>query len=117
MKISALMPEDRAVVGRALNCVASGRVLQHDFEFETIFGLAPSEVIAVSENYEALDVLDEASWAAIANSMAWLVHYPHGQDNALKEFGLSREEIARTHGRIREVFELPAANSFLDLIQ
>jgi hypothetical protein len=116
MRLSDLTPEDCATMARALACAASGRVLEHDEEFDTLFGMAPSEVSAVSQRFTALDELDQTSWMAANNSMVWLASYPHHRDSILSEFGLTRDDLVAAHLRIREAFKLQS-NNFLDLIE
>src|SRR5207247_11470498 len=54
-----LLPEENALVLACLECVASGRVIPHDWEFQTLFGIEPAQVVAVADAWPNVDDSDE----------------------------------------------------------
>lgn len=73
MPLADLLPEENALVLACLKCVASGRVVPHDWEFQTLFGVEPAQVVAVAEAWPNVDDSDEIVGLAINNSLNGLL--------------------------------------------
>ena len=86
MAFSDLSENDKAVVHQCLKCVASGKVILHDWEFQTLFGIDVTEFIQVVESWPELDDSREIVFLAINNSMNNLLGYPHGKFESWDEF-------------------------------
>lgn len=104
MALVDLSGEEKTVVYDCLRCVASGKVILHDWEFETIMGLEVSEFLAVVVQWPDVDDSDTVVYLAINNAMNNLLGYPHGKELS-RYMDASRPEIARifTKWRGRQV--------------
>ena len=78
MPLAALSERERAVVLECLRCVAAGKVIKHDWEFQTLFGIEVAELISVLQAWPEVDESDDVVVCAIHDSMLNLLWYPHG---------------------------------------
>ena len=69
MPLSDLNADELAVVCDCLRCIAEGKVISHDSEFQTLFGIEPSDVESVLRAWPHVDDADENVNLAINNSM------------------------------------------------
>jgi hypothetical protein len=69
MPLNNLSAEEKTVVLECLKCVAAGRVLAHDWEFQTLMGIEPGELQAVVNAWPQVDDSEEKVACAIGNSM------------------------------------------------
>lgn len=69
MPLANLLPEENALVRACLKCVAEGRVIPHDWEFQTLFGIEPAQLVAVADAWPNVDESDEVVELAINNSL------------------------------------------------
>ncbi len=78
MPLADLDPQELEVIFACLKCVADGRVIRHDWEFETVFGIEVTDILKVVAAWPNVDEKDETVELAINNSMVNLLGYPHG---------------------------------------
>ncbi len=76
--LADLSERERAVVLECLKCVATGKVIEHDWEFPILFGIEVAELISVLQAWPEVDESDGVEACAINNSMFHLLSYPHG---------------------------------------
>ena len=96
MPLSDLTQEERRVVKECLQCVASGEVIEDDWEFETLFGFPFVEIKRIAELWPLVDESDELVRLAVNNSLNNLLGYPHGQQARWNDFiSVPRPEVAR----------------------
>jgi hypothetical protein len=96
MHLADLTEEDRQVIFACLKCVASGSVIPHDSEFQTIFGIEVSELTTIVEAWPNVDDSNDVVNLAINNSMVNLLGYPHGRDHEWEKYmPILLSEIAR----------------------
>ena len=98
MLISNLTQEEIAVVYDCLKCVASGKVIPHDWEFQTLFGIDVSEFLEITEKWPNVDDTDVNVKLAINNSMNNLLEISDG------EFGKWDNLISHTKEEVEKVF-------------
>lgn len=78
MSLDNLTDDERSVVFKCLECVAAGKIIAHDWEFQTIMGI---EVLAFKRLVKVLPKIDDSKpkvKIAINNAMNNLLGYPHG---------------------------------------
>jgi len=73
MPLSNLTPRELDVVGHCLQAVADGKLIKHDDEFQTMFGIEIEEFLAVAAAWPDVDDADETVFLAINNSMRHLL--------------------------------------------
>jgi len=78
MELEKLSDADKAVVGQALRAAADGPFFD-DCEFHTLFGLTRSEVRAIADVWQNVELQDDDVDLAVNNSFVDLWGYPHGQ--------------------------------------
>ena len=102
MPLADLTEEEKAVVFDCLKCVASGKVILHDWEFPTLFGIEVADLLAVVEQWPDVDDSQVTVSLAINNSMNHLLGYPHGQHARWAEFmPVSQAEVSRVFQKWR----------------
>jgi hypothetical protein len=69
MSVADLSPSEQLVVRTCLECVCEGELIQHDWEFETLFGLTPIDVREVLKAWPAVNEEDERVQLAVCNSL------------------------------------------------
>jgi hypothetical protein len=108
MPLSNLTKPEQAVVRACLECVVSGKVIKHDWEFWTIMGVSLTELRTVLEAWPDVNESDEMVQVAIQNSMNNLLGYPHGWHERWNEFlEYPREMVARVFAKWRgQVYHL-----------
>ncbi|MCG3117030.1 MAG: hypothetical protein LLH30_15240 [Candidatus Manganitrophus sp. SA1] len=103
MPLGNLNEDEKVVVFECLKCVASGKVILHDWEFPTIMGIELQELLAVVNKWPDVDDSQEAVFLAINNSMNNLLGYPHGRHSTWDEYiPVPQAEIARVFGKWRD---------------
>jgi len=96
MSLSDLSKEDKSIVHACLRCVASGEVILHDWEFQTLFGVGVDEFIRIVESWPNLDDSQGSVSEAINNSMNNLLGYPHSKIENWDDFmPYPRSEVER----------------------
>ena len=100
MPLVDLTVEEKAVVFDCLKCVASGKVILHDKEFSSVFGIEVSEFLEIVESWPDVDDSNNSVFLAINGVMNNLLGYPHGQDLS-KYIRGSEPEIARVFRKWR----------------
>ena len=70
---------DRDTLRRCLEVAAAGKVFE-DPEFQALFGLHRTQVIAILETWPTVDETDPDVDLAVNNTLANLLGYPHGKD-------------------------------------
>jgi hypothetical protein len=102
MPLADLNDAEKHVVFECLKCVATGTVIKHDWEFQTIFGIEVAQLVAVVEAWPNIDDSDEVASLAINNSMNNLLGYPHGcHADWDKHMPIPLREIARVFQKWR----------------
>ena len=102
MPLADLSVEEQRVIFECLKCVASGKVIKHDWEFQTIFGIDVSELLSVVDAWPNVNDADETTNLAINNSLVNLLGYPHGcHDQWEKHMSIPLGEIARVLNKWR----------------
>ena len=103
MALANLSKKDREVVRACLDCVAAGKVILHDWEFHTLFGLEVAEFLQIVDKWPNLDDSDENVSQAIHCSMGNLLGYPHGKHDRWDEWmAFSKAEVEETFDRWRD---------------
>ncbi len=69
-----------------MECIVGGRVILHDFEFQTVMGIEIEEFIEIFNSWPKINENDEKVFIAINNSMNNLLGYPHGRYHIWEEF-------------------------------
>ena len=96
MPLIDLNEQERSVVFECLKCVASGQVIKHDWEFQTVFGIEVADIAAVVYAWPNVDDSDNVVNLAINNSMVNLLGYPHGRHSDWERYmTIPLAEIAR----------------------
>ena len=85
MSLRHLSAHDVQVVGECLRAVASGRIIENDDEFPTLFGISFDELVATSASWPGVDDADPVVDRAVCNSLNNLIGYPHARDDILAE--------------------------------
>jgi len=85
MVLRNLNSDETEVVRKCLKCIADGKVILHDWEFQTIMGITTEEFLNIYELWPEVDEKDELVEMAIANSMNNLIGYPHGKHHCWAE--------------------------------
>ena len=62
-----LLPEESDLVLACLEVIATGHVIPHDWEFQTLMGVSPEEFIAVAKTWPRVDESDETVRMAVNN--------------------------------------------------
>lgn len=102
MPLSQLTDEEKSVVFECLKCVATGKVILHDWEFQTIMGIEAQELLAIVKKISDIDDSDETANLAINNSINNLLGYPHGKHSKWNEFiSVPESEVARVFAKWR----------------
>ncbi len=101
MPLADLTETERRIIGQCLRAAADGPFFG-DAEFETLLGLSRREVRDIADRFPDVDEYDDEptgrddSWLAINNTLANLVGYPQGQDEAWSShISVSKEEVDR----------------------
>ena len=96
MKLENLTEEETSVVKACMDCVAGGKVILHDFEFQTVMGVDVDEFLAIVNAWPDIDEKNENIRMAINNSINNLLGYHHGMRKRWHEvMPISLEEISR----------------------
>lgn len=74
MLLFELLPEESDLVLACLECVAAGEVIPHDWEFQTLIGVPPAELIAVAKAWPRVEESNETVRVAISNTLNSLLH-------------------------------------------
>ena len=107
MPIANLTDSEKVVIHACLECVVSGEIILHNWEFHPIMGISVKELKTVLEAWPDVNDSDDIVQVAINNSMNNLIHFPHGHHGRWLGFlGFSREEVTRVFAKWREGFEL-----------
>jgi hypothetical protein len=73
MSLANLTPRELDVVGYCLGVIADGKVIKHDSEFQTLFGIEVAQLKVVASAWPNVDDRDEVTALAINNSMCHLL--------------------------------------------
>lgn len=73
MSLANLTPRELDVVGYCLGVIAEGKVIKHDSEFQTLFGIEVEQLRVVANAWPNVDDRDEVTALAINNSMCHLL--------------------------------------------
>ena len=99
MSLANLNEDERAIVHACMECVASGKVILHDWEFPLTFGMQASEFLAIYDAWPNLDETQEKVCLAISNSMINLLAYPHKAHHAWNQYmSVPQAEVSRVLG-------------------
>ena len=102
MPFTQLTDQEKSVVFECLKCVATGKVILHDWEFQTIMGMEAHELLAIVEIIPDIDDSDKMVNLAINNSINNLLGYPHGNHSKWNEFiSVTESEVARVFKKWR----------------
>ena len=102
MPLSDWSDEDIRVIRLSLECVAAGKVILHDWEFETIMGVNVPTLRQVLSKWPEVDEADPDVRSAVGNSLNNLLGYPHGFHDCWEEgIPVSRQELMRAFGAWR----------------
>ena len=96
MGLENLTKKELEIVRQCMQCVANGKVILHDVEFQTIMGVDVDKFLEIFQAWPNLDEEDENVELAINNTFNNLIGYPHDMQkswNEVMETPLS--EIAR----------------------
>jgi hypothetical protein len=74
MLLFELLPEESDLVLACLEVVATGHVIPHDWEFQTLMGVSPEEFIAVAKAWPRVEESNETVRVAISNTLNSLLH-------------------------------------------
>jgi hypothetical protein len=103
VSLANLTIEERNVVFECLKCVAAGKVIKHDWEFQTLFGITVLAFKKITKAVPNIDDSNEKVILAINNAMNNLLGYPHGcQDEWQKYMPIPSAEIERVFIKWRE---------------
>lgn len=86
---------DSILIGDCLRCVAEGKLIAHDWEFQTLFGLEPHEVQSVAHAWPQENASSEVVDLAVNNSLAVLGGLV-SSNQLVQHVGYTSEEIFRT---------------------
>ena len=111
MPLADLTAAERAVIYDCLKCVASGKVIAHDWEFESLFGIEPRQLQAVVDSWPNVDDTDEVVALAINNSLNSLLGLV-GDERFAEHVPHVRAEVAQVFARWRGA---PASDYFRGL--
>jgi hypothetical protein len=90
-----LNEQERQIIFECLHAAVNGPFFP-EWEFHTLFGLERQEVKQVAEMCPNIDDSNEQVNLAIHNSMGQLLGYPHGEENAWRNFiAVSPEEVKK----------------------
>lgn len=104
MPLADLTERERTVILECLRCVAAGKVIKHDLEFHTLFGIEVTELISVLDAWPDVDESDTGVALAINNSMLHLLGYPHGyHDKWGSVMSIPLDEIAAVLHKWRDM--------------
>lgn len=102
MSLQGMTQAELEVVKECMQCIADGKIIKHDVEFETIMGIDVNELNAILEEWPAVNESDHKVQAAISNSMNNLLGYTHGKLDGWEEYmGSSRDEVSRVFKKWR----------------
>jgi len=73
MPLADLTPRELDVVGHCLQVVAEGKLIKHDWEFQTLFGIEVEELKVVAMAWPNVKDDNETVYLAINNSMNHLL--------------------------------------------
>jgi hypothetical protein len=73
MPLADLTPREMDVVGHCLQVVAGGKLIKHDWEFQTLFGIEAEQLKAVAMAWPYVKDDNEIVFLAINNSMNHLL--------------------------------------------
>nr|WP_315472291.1 hypothetical protein [uncultured Undibacterium sp.] len=73
MPLADLTPRELDVVGHCLQIVAEGKLIKHDWEFPTLFGIEVEQLKAVAAAWPDVNDQDEIVYLAINNSLNHLL--------------------------------------------
>jgi len=82
--LDRLSSSDVEIVRQCLTATVAGPFFP-DWEFQTLFGLARDEVAEVLDHWPD-PANPEDQDLAVNNALNWLLGYPHGQEQAWREF-------------------------------
>ena len=103
MPLSSLLPKELDIVRSCLECVATGEVIFHDFEFEAIMGVTVDEFLSVYESWPELDETELKVRLSINNALNNLLGYPHGANLHWEQHvGYTVDEIRLVFSKWRE---------------
>ena len=102
MALSNLTAQELLVIGECLACVATGEVIEDDFEFETVWSIEFSDLQAVAAAWPLVDETDEKTFLAISGSLGNLLGYPHGKMHHWSRYiSVSPQEVTRIFDKWR----------------
>ncbi len=78
MPLADLTEKERHVVFECLKCVAAGKVILHDREFQTLIGVTATSFKKLANAAPIIDDSKPKIRLAINNAMNNLLGYPHG---------------------------------------
>lgn len=99
MKLKNLDGKETEIVQKCMECIAGGKVILHDWEFQLVMGVTVDEFIEIINTWPEIDENDENVLMAINNSMNNLLGYPHGKHDQWEEY------MDVPLNRINEVFQ------------
>ncbi len=103
MPLAHLTVEERNVVFECLKCVAAGKVIKHDWEFQTLFGITVSAFKKIAKAVPNIDDSNDKVMLAINNAMNNLLGYPHScHEEWQKYMPIPLADIARVFTKWRE---------------
>ena len=103
MPLANLTQDERNVVFECLKCVAAGKVIKHDWEFQMLVGMSVSAFKKITKALPNIDDSNKEVYSAINNAMNNLLGYPHGcHDEWQKYMLIPIAEIERVFTKWRE---------------
>ncbi len=95
MPLANLTEDEKNIIYECLKCVATGKVILHDWEFSTIFGIEVDEFLSIVNDWPNIDDSNETVSLAINNSMNNLLGYPHNFHDKWNEImTATKEQVA-----------------------
>jgi hypothetical protein len=102
MALNNLTEEETETVFQCLRCVARGKVILNDWEFQTIFGIEFETLKEVVRSLPNIDESTEEVRLAINSSLNNLLGYPHGKHSMWgKYIDVPQAEVARVFSKWR----------------
>ncbi len=102
MTLTNLTEDEKQIIFECLKCVASGKVILHDWEFPIIMGVELEELQAIVDRWPDVDDSDQVVALAINNSMANLLGYPHEKRAEWDELmPVTQSDVAKVLSRWR----------------
>jgi hypothetical protein len=106
MPLANLTDSEKAVIHACLECVVSGEIILHNWEFHPIMGISVEELQTVLDAWPDVNDSEDVVYLAINNSMNNLLRFPHGHHERWLEFLVfTRQEVDRVFAKWREGFE------------